>query len=46
MSARIFRAEEPKLLVSVAAEACLLAIPGAVEALLPMSGGEPTEGGM
>jgi len=44
MSARIFRADEPKLLVSMAAEACLLA--GAVEALLAMSGGEPTEGGM
>lgn len=40
----MFRAEEPKLLVSVAAEACLLAV--AVDALLAMSGGNPKEGGM
>lgn len=44
MSARIFRAEEPKLSVDV--EACLLPAFGGAEVFTEAPGGDPLEGGM
>lgn len=46
MSARMFLADEPKLVVLGGAEACLLPTMGAVVGPLLLSGGDPTEGGI
>lgn len=45
MSARMFRADDPKLAL-VDVEACLLEILGAVEAFVGVPRGEPTDGGI
>ena len=46
MSARMFLADEPKLVVLGGAEACLVPLLGVMDGFVLASGGDPTEGGI